>query len=279
VGVVKPPLKWAGGKRWLVPLLRQIYQQFPKSRLVEPFAGGLAVSLGIVPKRALLNDINPHAINFYRNLQIGLDVSLRMKNDRNYYERARVRFNKCIRAGNSSTAVAAQLFYYLNRTGFNGLCRFNSSGYFNVPFGRYAQIGYRQDFSEYQATLAPWRFCCGDFEDLKIRSGDFVYADPPYDVEFTRYATQDFAWEDQLRLATWLSSLAVPVVVSNQATKRILKLYRSLGFGVCTLAAPRMISCNGDRSPALEILAYKNIDKMLVQNAVRKHRTKVGSNN
>ncbi|CAG0971204.1 partial Modification methylase DpnIIA, partial [Anaerolineae bacterium] len=73
---LKPPLKWAGGKRWLVPRLQLLWEvhlkQYPEARLVEPFCGGLAVTLGLQPERALLNDINPHLINFYRWLQKGL---------------------------------------------------------------------------------------------------------------------------------------------------------------------------------------------------------------
>jgi DNA adenine methylase len=60
-----PPLKWAGGKRWLVPYLEKMYRPHRHRRLVEPFAGGLAVALGLMPERALLNDINPHLISFY----------------------------------------------------------------------------------------------------------------------------------------------------------------------------------------------------------------------
>src|SRR5690606_35235330 len=94
-------------------------------RLVEPFCGGLAVSLGLRPQRALLNDINPHLINFYRWLQNGLVVELPMANDRDMYYRYRARFNELIQSGNHASKEAAELFYYLNRTGFNGLCRFN----------------------------------------------------------------------------------------------------------------------------------------------------------
>src|ERR1700682_6565026 len=73
---LRPPLKWAGGKRWQVPHLRPLWLPHAKLRLVEPFAGGLAVTLGLLPERALLNDANPHLINFYRWLQKGLKTDL-----------------------------------------------------------------------------------------------------------------------------------------------------------------------------------------------------------
>ena len=88
---------------------------------------------------------------------------------------------------------------------------------------------------------------------------DFIYADPPYDVKFTKYSKEDFTWDDQVRLAEWLAKHPGPVVLSNQATPRITKLYKSIGFRLNYLQAPRMISCNGDRTPATEILATKNL--------------------
>lgn len=77
-----PPLKWAGGKRWLVPRLAELYAPHRHRRLVEPFCGGLAVALALRPERALLNDINPHLINFYRWVQRGLRVEIPLVNDR-----------------------------------------------------------------------------------------------------------------------------------------------------------------------------------------------------
>lgn len=256
---LSPPLKWAGGKRWLVPVLSELYEPFRKQRLVEPFLGGMAVALGLAPRKALLADVNPHAVNFYRWLQKGLQVSLRMKNERETFNRLRDRFNSTVLNGGSASAEAAGLFYYLNRTGFNGLCRFNGEGRFNVPFGKYQNINYTRDFRSYRAALKNWQFKCCDFESLKIGASDFVYADPPYDVEFTRYSQRDFTWDDQVRLAEWLARHAGPTVASNQATDRICALYRKLGFRVHKILARRLISCNGDRTPALEILAIRNI--------------------
>jgi DNA adenine methylase len=151
------------------------------------------------------------------------------------------------------------LFYYLNRTGYNGLCRFNQSGEFNVPFGRYHKIGYRTDFLEYRAVFAAWKFCNIDFEKLSLQPDDFVYADPPYDVEFRQYSKDGFGWDEQERAAEWLARHPGPVVLSNQATPRIVKLYRKLGYGLKFRHAPRRISCNGDRTPAEEVLAIRNL--------------------
>ena len=252
-----PPLKWAGGKRWLVPYLLKFWQ--PSRRLVEPFCGGLAVALGLRPKKALLNDANPLLINFYQQVQGGLRVETSLKNDEQFYYETRERFNHLIDQHSIYSPEAAVLFYYLNRTGYNGLCRLNRRGLFNVPFGRYRAINYHADFLTYQPVLSGWNFQLGDFEDLKITRQDWVYADPPYDVEFTTYAQDGFNWSDQQRLAQWLAKIKAPVLVSNQATPRILALYENLGFTIELLDAPRRISCTGDRTKAKEMFAMKGI--------------------
>jgi DNA adenine methylase len=253
------PLKWAGGKRWLVPHLRPLWDSSRSRRLVEPFCGGLAMALGLGPASALLNDINPHLVNFYRWLARGLTIDLAMRNDAETYYRHRESFNRLLQQGRQDSKEAAELFYYLNRTGYNGLCRFNRSGLFNVLFGRYKTIQYTTDFALYGPILSSWRFTCQDFETLPVEPSDFIYADPPYDVEFWQYAKGGFEWPKQVRLAQWLARHSGPVALSNQATDRIVDLYRGLGFDLHFLDAPRMISCIGDRTPAREVLAMRHL--------------------
>ncbi|HKO60907.1 MAG TPA: Dam family site-specific DNA-(adenine-N6)-methyltransferase [Pyrinomonadaceae bacterium] len=254
---LRPPLKWAGGKRWLVPYLVPIWEKHRGRRFVEPFCGGLSVPLALRPERALLNDINPHLINFYSHLKRGLPLTFEMRNDRKLFYQYRTRFNQLIDEGEWKTSEGAQLFYYLNRTCFNGLCRFNQSGEFNVPFGRHNSIVYDRDFSALKNVFKQWKFSSCDIMSLPIEPDDFVYADPPYDVEFTTYSPGGFTWEDQVRTAEWLAKHKGPVLLSNQATKRIVRLYKKLGFQVRYLKAPRRISCTGDRTAAKEVLAWK----------------------
>jgi len=254
-----PPLKWAGGKRWQVPVLKPLWQAHAHRRLVEPFCGGLATALGLLPQRALLNDLNPHVINFYRWLKRGLRVGVGMENRAEAFYAHRNRFNALVRRGRERSREAASLFYYLNRTAYNGLCRFNASGEFNVPYGRYANIRYVTDFTAYRETLASWTFTVDDFADVTIAPSDFVYADPPYDVEFTKYAKEGFTWRDQVRAAEWCAGHSGPVVLVNQATDRICRLYADLGFRLEFLIAPRRISCTGDRTPTREVFALRNL--------------------
>lgn len=256
---VRPPLKWAGGKRWLLPELAPLWRPHRHRRLVEPFVGGMAVALGLAPSRALLNDVNPHLMNFYRWLKEGLKFEQEFINDSTHYYAARSRFNQLVREDQTTTKEAAEWFYYLNRTGYNGLCRFNSKGEFNVPFGKYKAINYESSFSPLQDRFPDWQLTNTTFARVPVKSGDFIYADPPYDVEFTAYTQNQFGWADQEMLANWLSRLDNPMVVSNQATPRIVCLYENLGFEVRRLPAPRRISCNGDRTLAEEMLATRNL--------------------
>jgi DNA adenine methylase len=256
---LKPALKWVGGKRWLLPFIEPIWNTYQKRgyRFVEPFCGGLAVTLGLLPQKANLNDINPHLINFYNQLKVGMTSFIEMSYEENRYYKYRDRFNQLIKNGQWETPEAALLFYYLNHTCYNGLCRFNQKGLFNVPFGDYKNVTYATDFSSYEATLQGWDFSCKDFERLNIKRTDFIYADPPYDVEFRQYSSKGFTWDDQIRLAKWVRNLESPAVISNQATKRIIELYRSMKFRLEFVHAPRMISCKGDRTRAKEVIAIK----------------------
>lgn len=255
-----PAIKWAGSKRWAIPLLQELYAPHRGCRLVEPFAGSGAVALGLAPERALLADVNLHLINFHVRLRDPRPFDLIMSPEASTYYAYRDWFNALIATeAGSMSARAAELFYYLNRTGFNGLCRFNASGGYNVPHGKYKTVNYRVDFSEYAAAMRDWALMHATFDRVPVADDDFVYLDPPYDDGFTAYSGRAFTWEDQVRLAERFAAHPGPVVASNRATERVLHLYRGLGFDVHTVAAPRSISARGDRESALEMLATKNI--------------------
>lgn len=247
----------------LAPLFQAHQQQHPTGKLIEPFCGGLAVGLGLHPKQALLNDTNPYLINVYQQIQKnGLPLTHDFENIEDAYYAVRDAFNKSIEqkiALKKQAKTCAEQFYYLNRTGYNGLCRFNQKGLYNVPFGQYNTINYATDFKAHQHAMTSWKFTCGDFSQIiDIQPADFLYADPPYDVPFTTYSAGGFTWDDQERLAQWLSQQPCTVVTSNQATERIIQLYESLDFELTYLDAPRRIAANGDRKSAREMLAIKH---------------------
>lgn len=249
---LKPLLKWAGGKTWLLPRLLELYAPFRETHvLIEPFVGSAAVALGLRPHWARLNDLCVPLVLFHQHIASGRTADwVYPDNTEDAFYAARQRFNlECI-----SDSERASLFYYLNCAGFNGLCRFNSRGGFNVPYGKRKRLTLETDLTPWGEAMYPWAFTHGPWERA-LYAGGFVYADPPYDSTFVGYAGAGFTWDEQVRLAHALASYGGPVVASNSATERVLGLYRDLGFNVDTLEAPRRISCNGDRANALEMLA------------------------
>ncbi len=143
--------------------------------------------------------------------------------------------------------------------GYNGLCRFNQSGEFNVPFGRYKRINYTHDFLSYQGVFKQWSFTVGDFANVALDPEDVIYADPPYDVQFTQYSKGGFGCAEQERLAEWLAQHRGPVILSNQATERIVKLYTRLGFALRFFDAPAGGSRTGGSHPRTRSAGMKGI--------------------
>lgn len=263
-----PIIKWVGGKRWLIPKLRSIAKAGylpPDAPLVDLFTGGASVPLGLADifKRVKINDINPHLVNLYNRIQVeNLTCSpIGFGNNSEDFYRARTRFNDKIALGEIYRTEMAGLFYYLCKTGFNGLCRLaKKTGNFNTPFGNYKSIDYATDFKQFAATIEDWDISNSSFESVPIGEPSFIYADPPYwgkDV-FTGYAPQPFGWEEQVKLADWLSQQPGVKVASNYPNPEILDLYRSRGFEIeivtakCNVAASKV--SRGDRQ---EMFAVK----------------------
>lgn len=267
-----PLLKWAGKKTWLVErrlgaLWVDYCASYPEGILVEPFVGSLAVAPGLNPRYAILNDNNKHLINLYRWVQAGLICRVEDEdifvNKPAAFDTNRIRFNQLAASPSGwQTREAALLFLYLNYTCFNGLCRFNQSGEFNVGYGKYKHASERYAgvlarIPALQAAIQNWQFTAGDFADISLDPGDFVYCDPPYDDGFTGYSAGRFTWVDQVRLVSWLDGTDATVVVSNKATDRICALYEKHDYRLEFYDAPRSISCNGDRKPVREVLAIR----------------------
>ena len=266
------PLKWAGSKRWLVPQLQSYWDWYGnqygnQTRLVEPFAGALNVAFGLEPKRALLNDINPHLMQFHRFCQQGKRIPVQFVNERESYLQMRALFNG-LTAINSDSEAVAWIFYYLNRNGFNGLCRYSKSGNFNTPFGRYKNPSFEYDFSDYAPIMQGWELRCDYFSSLQLETTDLLYIDPPYDgCEFTQYNGHKFEWDEQIQLARWAATHTGPVIVSNGTTDRILKLYQREGFEVSVISGRRnSISSKAEsRTTKSEMFATRNIPAEMTQ--------------
>ena len=263
---LKPFLKWAGGKYRLVERIKD--QLPPGRRLVEPFAGSGAVFLNTDYPSFLLSDSNADLINLYQHLKEGggdfIEHCRRYftpaANREQEYYRLRARFN-----GAPGKQEKAALFLYLNRHGYNGLCRYNASGMFNTPFGKYKKPYFPEKEMLYFAQRAQRAdFACRDFRKtmMSLEPGDIVYCDPPYaplsvTANFTEYSGGGFGSREQEELAELAGKLAgrgIPVLLSNHDTEFTRQIYRGAKF--TSFKVQRFISCRGNnRNKAAELLA------------------------
>jgi DNA adenine methylase len=264
--VARPFLKWAGGKRQLLPhLLRHV----PATRgaYFEPFVGGGALFFALRPRKATLADVNERLIRAYRGVAAQVDDVVRLlrryPHDSEFFYRLRARAID----GQSDAEVAAW-FIYLNRTGYNGLYRVNRKNEFNVPFGRYANptVCDEPTLRDCAAALAGTKLVVDDFEKIVsgARRGDFVYFDPPYaplsaTSSFTSYTSGGFGPEDQRRLrdvALALKKRGVQVLLSNSSAPLVRELYAS-AFEVFEVPATRMLNSKGDGRGAIAELVIR----------------------
>lgn len=275
IAPLPPLLKWAGGKTDVAPLLAELFQPYRAThKWIEPFLGGMGATMGVMPTEALLNDANPYSINLYKHVQAGelTTADICQEATPEMFDQIKSRFNQRNRDRKQTQAPLtkedAALFYFIMRTTWRGLCRFNKAGVFNVGWGDYKKPILNHDFAAYQPVFQQWEFTCGDFELLtpRIDSRSFTYCDPPYvstakkSSGFTSYSEGGFNWDDQVRLAKWSAELPGPVVMSNAKTDRTAELYTSLGFQIREILVKRSISTDGDRTKAVEIIATKNLE-------------------
>lgn len=260
-----PILKWPGGKRWLAPCIESVYNACGRPYYVEPFAGGMSVALRIRPTNATINDLNPHLINFYQQLQEGVYIPsvMPMANSLDYYYSTRRSFNEHVEINHITGPLMAAYFYYLCKTCFNGLCRFNKTGHFNTPYGRYDKINYALD-KDVIEVIKEWDFYVGDFTDVEVESGDFIYLDPPYKGKFAGYTSAGFNPADHDRLLAWISKHDGPIVLSNSMDEGLVTAYHRAGFKVGEVYGPRSIAADGEaRGLASEILAFRGVEPYL----------------
>jgi len=264
-----PILKWAGGKRKLIP---NILRLFPKNyrELVyhEPFVGGGAVFFKIKPEKGSINDINPRLINFYRIVRDEpeelISLAKTYKHDKVEFYQRRNQFNRT----GLSDVEEASLLLYLNKTAYNGLYRVNSKGGFNVPFGSYKNptIVPEDRIREACKLLEDIEICCTDFTYILdiAKKGDLCYFDPPYlpvseTADFTSYSKDGFSYQDQIRLRDTcieLDKSGILFVLSNSYVPSLVEKYKEIdNFEIHIVKANRAInSVASKRGPIKEIL-------------------------
>lgn len=261
-------LKWAGGKYGLCEVISKM---LPKGeRLVEPFVGAGSVFLNTDYSHYLLNDINQDLIALYQTLQRAPDQYITdsaklftsQHNQADRYYQLRKEFND-----SSDSYFRSLLFLYLNRHGYNGLCRYNMSGKFNVPFGKYKRPYFPEAELNYFAEKAQRAtFVCQEYRDIFALSqpGDVIYCDPPYvplskTASFTSYAGNGFGLDEQADLANAAEEVmsidGVTVLISNHDTIWTRKIYQH-AKKLKSIQVARTISQKGNgRKKVAELLA------------------------
>ena len=269
--VPHPFIKWAGGKRFLVPRIqRHIDQHLPgfNGTYHEPFVGGGAVFFHLKPQRAFLSDNNQRLVRAYNGVRCEVERVIRelagKRNEKDFYLAERAR--EIDRARKDSTVAAWLIF--LNKAGFNGLYRVNKRNLFNVPYGKNpnARICDPENLRACSEALQGAQVAREDFEAVLDRAqpGDFVYFDPPYvpltaTANFTSYTCDKFGDDDQIRLrktAQRLKARGVHVLLSNSSADRVKELYAE-GFEMREVQVPRKINSNAaKRGPVAELLIW-----------------------
>jgi len=268
----KPFLKWAGGKKQLLPeLMKWLPQEFRAYH--EPFLGGGAVFFALASRgllaRANLSDVNEALIQAYEGVRDHVEkVIERLEkhvNKKEHYLRVRAQNPRRL----SPVGRAARIIY-LNKTCYNGLYRENRSGKFNVPFGKYRNpnICDKENLRAVAQLLRRAEISCRSYRTVleKARKGDFVYFDPPYDpltktARFTEYDQNRFTRDDQTELRDTFLELdrrGVYVMLSNSDTPFVRQLYE--GFGREQVFASRAINSNPDRRGKVSELVIRNYD-------------------
>lgn len=294
--MVKPFIKWAGGKRQLLKQLVNIVEQNFSNyeNYIEPFVGGGALLLELLPKSFIINDQNKELINLYEvvkdypyELIKLLDIHQK-NNSKDYYYSIRnldrdKNFEVLDSIDENFKIEKSARFIYLNKTCFNGLYRVNSKGHFNVPFGNYKTLNICNINNLLLVSNflnnSKNKFFNYDFEFVMqfAKPNDLVYFDPPYIPlenrnSFTNYTKNGFNLEDQIRLRDCVLKLIlnkVNVLISNSYTKKTIELYDldniNSKFNYVIVSANRFINSNGkNRKAVKEIIIWNK--KEIVKN-------------
>jgi DNA adenine methylase len=234
-GRVASPLRWAGGKRWLLPRIRELVGDRDVPAYHEPFLGGASIFLGLQGfSRAYLRDTNAELIATFRAIRARpvkvAKLVAEFANDSETYYKIRA-------SAPTDRYQRAARFIYLNHTSFNGIYRVNLAGVYNVPFGyrRSPQIPTAEHLKRVAERLADATLDVGDFADCldRVDEGDVVFLDPPYTVAhnnngFIKYNQKLFRFEDQERLSTLIDEIrrrGAYYILANAAHPSIAKLF------------------------------------------------------
>ena len=262
-GAVKPVLKWAGGKRQLLP---QLLQRMPEhyDTYLEPFFGGGALFFHLQPERSVIADSNAELINLYQIVADDLPALVNAlhlhKNEPDYFY--------ALRACDWTTMCriqAASRTLYLNRTCFNGLYRVNQKGQFNVPFGKYANPNFCDEVGLARASSALQKAIIVDSDYKQVlsqhaKAGDFIFLDPPYlpvsqYSDFKRYTKMPFTEQDHHELSEEVAKLqdkGCNVLLTNSNCELVFELYKH--FKIDVVDSKRNINSKADKRVGKDVI-------------------------
>jgi len=234
---LKPLVKWSGGKR---DEIKQFSQYIPQDidTYIEPFVGGGALFFHLNPKKAVISDVHTELMDFYKSIKEGhkeeiYSFMLKHENEEETYYKVRDDFQSCSldeQAVGNETLQNAVRFYYLRKTCFRGMLRYNKQGKFNIPFGRYKTYRFEDiKNKKYEDLLKTTEVRCENFESIFEEYNDqknFMFLDPPYDSEFTDYGYCKFDKTDHTRLAEFFKSTKIRCLMVIGKTPFIETLYQ-----------------------------------------------------
>ena len=274
---LQPFTKWTGGKRQLLPVIREL---MPKTynRYFEPFVGGGALFFDLAPKDAVINDFNAELINCYQQIKDNPQELIEILkvhqeyNSKEYYLDLRSA-DRDERIDMMSEVQRAARILYMLRVDFNGLYRVNSKNQFNVPYGRYKNPKIVDE--NLVSTISTYlnnnqiEIKKGDFEKavLDVQPGDFVYFDPPYiplseTSAFTSYTHEGFSYDEQVRLRDTfkkLSDTGAYVMLSNSSSFLVEELYRD--FNIHYVEATRTNGAKSSSRGKISEIIVTNYEK------------------
>ena len=272
----KPFVKWAGGKRQLMP---ELEKNFPTKfgTYVEPFLGGGAVMFDLLTKehnlKCNVSDLNSDLVLSYVTIRDRLEKLIESleNHSKNYHKDSTGYYYEVRNQEPKNQIEKVSRLLFLNKTCFNGLYRVNSKGKFNVPLGRYTNpnIVNKENLQAVSKTLQSGKIkiSCRDFSSIikDAKKGDFVYFDPPYQpvsdtANFTSYTHRDFTEDDLERLAdlaNQLNSKGCNVMLSNSNSKTVKKLFSS-GWKIKEIKANRAINSNSQKRTGHKEIIIKN---------------------
>lgn len=268
---VAPFVKWAGGKRQLIP---QIRERMPEkyNNYYEPFVGGGAVLFELQPANALINDINKALINTYNIICNEADAFLEAVNrldeemwedGKKYYYSVREHYNDKLMKSEYDVELAA-LFVFINKHCFNGLYRVNGKGLFNVPYNNSRRTSADENvIREVSKYLKDVKIINGDFEEAckDAKKGDFVFIDSPYaplnPTSFESYTKEGFDIESHKRVAKLYDELTgrgCYCMLTNHNTELINELYGNKGYKIDVVSVKRMINSDASNRVGKEVI-------------------------